>query len=335
MRPARRPRTGSRARRPRPRQLRPPARCHVPGVPTAARCFQLQCRDALDDVARARARRPRRGGRCAVASDRGDEGATGGHGAAEVAARRRRLRARGEPRLRLQDNAAAAESSLDPKDSAAALGRAGRLSGYSLRYDDLALNSVVRRNGVIGVETSVSLFTSPDCSQRLSDQGHRRRRALRRQVRRRGTAPRGGRGGTRFAAWASARPRSPRPPGSATRASTTRASASAPARSSRPSSSPAPTRSPRSTTRSGSPSSWPGGSRSPRQAACTSSRSRCRRRPSRGSLPPADPRSRRWRCRPPTCRPVRRSRARPTSPTRTRSGGSSASSARCASAARS
>jgi hypothetical protein len=60
----------------------------------------------------------------------------------------------------VQGNAAAAEDSLDPEDTAAQLARGGRISGYSLEYDDLAFDRLERRRGVLAVGSSVDLFTT-------------------------------------------------------------------------------------------------------------------------------------------------------------------------------
>ena len=60
----------------------------------------------------------------------------------------------------VQSNAAAAEDTLDPKDTGEQLGSGGRISGYSLQYDDLAFRGLVRGRGVLAVGTSVDLFAS-------------------------------------------------------------------------------------------------------------------------------------------------------------------------------
>jgi hypothetical protein len=64
----------------------------------------------------------------------------------------------------VQDNFAAADDSLDPKDSAAQLGAAGRVSGYSLVYDDLSMRSFTRGSGVIEVASAVDLFRSANAA---------------------------------------------------------------------------------------------------------------------------------------------------------------------------
>jgi len=60
----------------------------------------------------------------------------------------------------VQDNAAAADDTLDPTDSAARLGVAGRITGYKLGYDDLSMRSFVRGSGVVELTSSVDLFRS-------------------------------------------------------------------------------------------------------------------------------------------------------------------------------
>jgi hypothetical protein len=71
----------------------------------------------------------------------------------------------------VEDNAAAADDSLDPKDDAAQLARAGRLTGYALEYDDLAFDSLVRQRGVVSVQTTVSLFTSSSAANEFMTKG--------------------------------------------------------------------------------------------------------------------------------------------------------------------
>jgi hypothetical protein len=66
----------------------------------------------------------------------------------------------------VQSNAAAAEDTLDPKDTAKQLGGGGRISGYSLQYDDLAFKGLVRGHGVLSVGTSVDLFTGAAAADR-------------------------------------------------------------------------------------------------------------------------------------------------------------------------
>src|SRR5262245_7295278 len=59
-----------------------------------------------------------------------------------------------------QTNAAAAEDTLDPKDTAKQIAGVGRISGYSLQYDELAFKRLQRGRGVLEVGSSVDLFTS-------------------------------------------------------------------------------------------------------------------------------------------------------------------------------
>jgi hypothetical protein len=58
------------------------------------------------------------------------------------------------------DNAAAAEDTTDPKDTGPQLGRAGRIIGYDLSYDDLSEATFARGSGLIEIDTSVDLFKS-------------------------------------------------------------------------------------------------------------------------------------------------------------------------------
>ena len=66
----------------------------------------------------------------------------------------------------VQTNAAAAEDTLDPKDTGAQLARGGRVSGYSLEYDQLSFESLMRGRGVLAVGTSVDDFASPAAARR-------------------------------------------------------------------------------------------------------------------------------------------------------------------------
>jgi hypothetical protein len=66
----------------------------------------------------------------------------------------------------VQSNAAAAEDTLDPNDTAAQLARGGRVTGYSLEYDELAFERLQRGKGVLGVASSVDLFASPAAAKR-------------------------------------------------------------------------------------------------------------------------------------------------------------------------
>ena len=68
----------------------------------------------------------------------------------------------------VQSNAAAAEDTLDPKDTAKQLARGGRISGYSLEYDELAFKGLVRGSGVLAVGSSVDLFASAAAAGRYS-----------------------------------------------------------------------------------------------------------------------------------------------------------------------
>jgi hypothetical protein len=56
------------------------------------------------------------------------------------------------------DNAAAAASSIDPDDTAAALRRAGRITGYELDFVDSGLTTLTGDGGVYEVGTRVHLF---------------------------------------------------------------------------------------------------------------------------------------------------------------------------------
>ena len=67
----------------------------------------------------------------------------------------------------VQSNAAAAEDTLDPKDTGPQLGRGGRISGYSLEYDELAFQGLKRGSGMLAVGTSVDLFTSAAAADAL------------------------------------------------------------------------------------------------------------------------------------------------------------------------
>ena len=61
----------------------------------------------------------------------------------------------------VQSNAAAADDTLDPKDTGPQLGRDGRISGYALEYDELAFQRLERGKGVLAVGSSVDLFKTP------------------------------------------------------------------------------------------------------------------------------------------------------------------------------
>jgi hypothetical protein len=59
------------------------------------------------------------------------------------------------------DNAATADATLDPSDTGRQLGRAGRITGYGLSYSILSCAPFLRRSGLVAIESSVDVFTSP------------------------------------------------------------------------------------------------------------------------------------------------------------------------------
>jgi hypothetical protein len=65
-----------------------------------------------------------------------------------------------------QTNAAAAEDTLDPKDTAKQIARGGRLSGYLLQYDELGFTRLQRGRGVLEISSSVDLFASAGAAGR-------------------------------------------------------------------------------------------------------------------------------------------------------------------------
>ena len=58
-------------------------------------------------------------------------------------------------------NAVAGSRTLDPNDTEPQLDRAGRVTGYSLGYLDVAYASLARGAGLIAVESDVDLYRSP------------------------------------------------------------------------------------------------------------------------------------------------------------------------------
>jgi hypothetical protein len=58
------------------------------------------------------------------------------------------------------DNAAAADGTFDPNDTGRKLGRAGRIVGYDLWYDDLSGASFRRASGLMEIDSSTDLFKS-------------------------------------------------------------------------------------------------------------------------------------------------------------------------------
>src|SRR3954468_18328612 len=60
----------------------------------------------------------------------------------------------------VQTNAAAADDTLDPHDTAGQLARGGRISGYSLEYDEIAFQRLRRGKGVLAVGSAVDQFRS-------------------------------------------------------------------------------------------------------------------------------------------------------------------------------
>ena len=58
------------------------------------------------------------------------------------------------------DNAAAAEATLYPTDTAGQLTRAGRVAGYDLSYSDLSLFPLTRGSGLTAIDSWVDRFTS-------------------------------------------------------------------------------------------------------------------------------------------------------------------------------
>src|SRR5262249_52017845 len=54
----------------------------------------------------------------------------------------------------------AAEDTLDPHDTGPQIARSGRISGYSLEYDELAFKRLLRGSGILAVGSSVDLFKS-------------------------------------------------------------------------------------------------------------------------------------------------------------------------------
>jgi hypothetical protein len=66
----------------------------------------------------------------------------------------------------VQSNAAAAEDTLDPMDTAEQLARGGRVTGYSLEYDELAFERLRRGKGVLSIGSSVDLFTTAAAAER-------------------------------------------------------------------------------------------------------------------------------------------------------------------------
>ena len=65
-------------------------------------------------------------------------------------------------------NAVAGSRTLDPNDTEPQLDRAGRVTGYSLGYLDVAYASLARGAGLIAVESDVDLYRSPPPSTRGS-----------------------------------------------------------------------------------------------------------------------------------------------------------------------
>lgn len=62
------------------------------------------------------------------------------------------------------DNAAAADATLDPTDTAGQLTRAGRVAGYDLSYSDLSLVPLARGSGLLAIGSSVDLFESNEAA---------------------------------------------------------------------------------------------------------------------------------------------------------------------------
>jgi hypothetical protein len=61
----------------------------------------------------------------------------------------------------VQDNAASADDSIDPHDTASSLARAGRITGYELGYSDPSLAALQRGAGLLEIDTEVDLYTQP------------------------------------------------------------------------------------------------------------------------------------------------------------------------------
>jgi hypothetical protein len=67
------------------------------------------------------------------------------------------------------DNIDAAEDTIDPKDTAASLARAGRMNGYELAYEDLSALPFVRGKGLLQIASSVDRFRSAAAADAFID----------------------------------------------------------------------------------------------------------------------------------------------------------------------